>query len=219
LSVPVIAVVAAGAVTWPLGDERWAGLGQWAGAAGTVWAVVVALQGTRQDRLDREHSQARLVTVHVEYPDPGDQIEIHSVRVANHSTLPVLTPLFEGFAPIAGKEVRWGIDDNFFEYYGPPDLLAPGGGFGIPLGWTLPEGVKALEVDIEPVLSYVDAEGRKWRRTGMRDPERVWETDNKRSNRIWSSLFRPRRERLTRSGHEDGRVVGQPDGEGSSTGR
>lgn len=185
--VPLVVCLA----TWPFMDaNRWSGLGQWAGGIATVWAVVVALyvfmverhQAT-EERHDQEVAQARLVTVHLEHPDfrTPKHIPINLV-IENHSSLPVFEPTWDGFPTVNGHTFSWGYDDmGRHDPYASYPVLAAGDRIQRPV-WFHPEGQPETggpgnrpvgDPMPLPLVSFTDADGRRWQRAGAKPPRRV----------------------------------------------
>lgn len=112
--------------------------GQWVGALGTIVAVGVALWLAQRDRRrneaerrDREASQARLVTIAVDYSDyahPHDyEYAMARVVITNHGEQRVLRPEAEQISG-ARPQVHWGRQvpgGDEEPLYSPPEVLLP----------------------------------------------------------------------------------------------
>lgn len=171
-----------------LPDDAWAGLGQWAGALGTVLAVIAALdiahrearEQARRERLEaaeREIAQARLVIAEVKYPqqrydgyvDPDEDLMV--VRIHNYSASPISFPRLEGFVHPHDGRVHWVIGDSDM-YEKAPSLLPADGSDSVPVVKVTYEPPLPAELRWrdEPIIGFSDAEGRRWRRRGTQAP-------------------------------------------------
>ncbi|MGH3778872.1 MAG: hypothetical protein ACRDRR_24585 [Pseudonocardiaceae bacterium] len=168
----------------------WLGVaGQWAGAIGTVAAVVVALRLARwerrrdtAERRDREAAQARLVTIVVTYPEYDDRREhnVPWVEITNHSQQPVHRPSIESIVG-ARPSVRWGRGQTDYIEYSLREVVpasendrVPFAHFnadGEPIDTTVTPGKIEKWVDVDNVtITFMDAAGLRWRRTGNGEP-------------------------------------------------
>lgn len=193
-------VVAVAAVTgiWMPADA-WGALGQWAGAAGTVLAVMIALRiahreaatdadRARFEKAEGEINQARLVTAELVYPDPDDispyGIEYASaVRITNHSTTHVFHPRVEGFVHQNGGTTTWDIVTEPEEgggYDRAPTVLPAGKHDVVPVFVTYEPEItpEMYPIRTQPIVGFTDAAGRRWRRYGSATPLRVAEDDD-----------------------------------------
>lgn len=197
-AVGVLAVVVlAGLVSWFLLDaEAWGAFGQWAGAFGSVLAVVVALhiaggevaraaQRQHEEQAANELRQARLVVTTIEGMSGEEEYLFTQqfggepptlVRIANRSARPVLYPRIEGFEPIHGSTVRWDIETDVGGGYDKaPTIVDPGDTDTVPVRvWcepTLPQTEFPLR--LVPIIGFTDADGQRWRRAGTGTPQRV----------------------------------------------
>lgn len=189
--VALVPLIACGA-SWPLMDaDRWSGLGQWVGGIGTLWAVLFALhtftaerRRGEGERLDREMTQARLVTVHVEVPPPqASRLVPLFVNITNHSSSPIFEPQFHGPAALGRRgelTFVWGYGSDDIEEVQPPTVLAAGASHEVSF-WFHPDGQPEVggprkrpvgDPMPQPVISFTDVEGRRWRRVGSGSPER-----------------------------------------------
>jgi len=192
LVVALVPLIACGA-TWPLMDaDRWSGLGQWVGGIGTLWAVLFALHTftaerskAESERLDREMTQARLVTAHLDVPPPQvSRLVPISVVMANHSSSPIFDLQFGGPAPLGKRgelSFVWGYASEEVDEAIPPTVLPAGATHEISF-WFHPDGQPEFggprrrpigDPMPQPVISFTDAEGRRWRRIGAGTPERL----------------------------------------------
>lgn len=160
-----------------------AAVGQVLGAVGTFAAVVVALRLARwerrrdtAERRDREAAQARLVTITVDYRDFNRAIP--GVVITNHSEQPVHRPEVHSMGD-PRPPVRWGPRMELKGYpHRPTEVLSPHGsryenfhhidGAGV-FTRDVVQRVRADDVTI----TFVDAAGLRWRRTGNGEPVRV----------------------------------------------
>ncbi len=137
------------------------------------------------ERRDREAAQARLATLTVGYPEPGDpsQYVVPWVGITNHSEKPIHRPRIESIAD-AEPPVRWGCDQTIHDEYILPEELPAGAKHrvpfehfsadGLPTDSTVaPERIKKF-VDVDNVtITFTDTSGLRWRSTGNGDPVRV----------------------------------------------
>jgi hypothetical protein len=177
--------------------DTWAGLGQWAGAAGTVAAVAVALGAARREATlqaervqaeaaEREIQQARLVTAEMVYPHPDEpdyDMTSPAVRITNHSGQPILYPRVEGFVhPLPSGTTTWKIhvyEDYRSAYDQAPILLPPQQHDFVPVDVTYAPPLteeQRTAIDV-PIIGFTDVEGRRWRRNGHGTPVRVSKKD------------------------------------------
>jgi hypothetical protein len=163
--------------------------GQWVGALGTIAAVGLALwlaqRETRRitaERRDREAAQARLVVIELEYPefgDPGPYPHLGWTKITNHSEhQPVFRPRIESMGGPRPK-VRWALDVAGLDgsEWWPTEVLHPKGTHHVPFEHVVngrsvrnlyghPSPIKKwVEID-DVTVTFTDAAGLRWRRTG-----------------------------------------------------
>lgn len=182
--------------------EVWAAVGAWAGAVGATFAGIAALwiahQGWRRsdaERRDREMAQARLIVL----AQVGGKGNPHTVSITNYSTAPVFDVVV-----------------NFVVYYDDPNVRGYGRAAepvhvlnaGKPRMYAAVDLFQAVEkrdtdgnrviatankpVRHELSVTFVDAAGLRWRRTGQDQPVRVIGSSPAPPRRWWT-LGRSRR--------------------------
>jgi hypothetical protein len=193
-AVPVAVLVAGVVSEQLLSDAVWAGWGQWAGAVGSVAAVVVALlvalrqEGRESGAVRRELRRlgderrearlaaARLVTATITWPD-GDEARDRPpsvVQVINNGPEPILDPCLTGFVMDGGKLLPEGgcwqvdLDEVGRGSWGPSAVIRAGQDGFIPFHFHA-QGM--LSPTLRPVVEFTDSKGRRWRRVAGQTPE------------------------------------------------
>jgi len=184
-------------------DSLWTRLSALSTSAGVIVALGVALWQVRRaaaEKGDREAAQARLVVIEVEYPDPyyragqGQYPWLSSVKITNYSEQPVFRPRIKSMD--ARPKVRWGLDLGLdYDEYSDIEVLRSNvphhvlfehhddGGRAIDprlddgsrpsdLGPVAGVIEKWVEVD-DVTITFTDAAGLRWERTGNSEPKRV----------------------------------------------
>ena len=175
-------------------DAAWvAAWGQVGGAAATTGAVIVAFwlgwrdrRWRRADQAERDMGQARLVTVDVDHPyrgldNDGEPEFPMVVAMTNNSAEPVVdakvTEVRSETQPRLGWDHRWSGDPTI-RYDAP--VLGPGETWSGEVYYTLPEAERINGQDEAPgpfgenavTISFTDARGLRWTRTGTELPVR-----------------------------------------------
>ncbi|MFD8496321.1 hypothetical protein [Amycolatopsis sp. NPDC059657] len=205
------------ATVFGIDADVFAGWGQWAGAIGSIAAVIVALSIAMRDgrlrdreRRDQESAQARLVTVgrdliktvstrltragaqKVESNVPGIVIENHSAFPVSAVSLVSVVPSKLNGTAEPGFVITIGIDE--FDSKRPlyvSDVLGPGDRVELQTLITPAPGQdrEALPEGTLITIEFTDAVGLRWRRVGVGNPDRQLDDAIARSRR---RLQRPR---------------------------
>ncbi|MFF1615663.1 hypothetical protein ACFVYA_48705 [Amycolatopsis sp. NPDC058278] len=157
-----------------IGTDGWAGLGQWVGGLGALFAAWAALRIAKEEagrenqrEVDRLRTQAYYVVAEITL---GSAPQGFHVRVTNESTDPVLDIRVVGLVrdAAARDQVLFCKPDGE-----PPDVLLPGQPWET---WLTPS---AFEVDSDMIGRWVDAKvllrfrdlaRSRWERIGRRPP-------------------------------------------------
>ncbi|WP_410587208.1 hypothetical protein [Amycolatopsis sp. lyj-23] len=177
---------------WDIDADIFAGWGQWAGAAGSIAAVVVALgiairDGRMRDkeRRDAEKAQARTVTAEVRQL-PRERwnafVSPFAVTITNHGNLPITqVALITVICIIDGRaHLKWQIKNAHDEHadqtsYFVDTVIGPGENSSAAV---LSFADADRDSKIEPrssiiEIEFVDAQGLRWRKTNNGEPIRV----------------------------------------------
>ncbi|WP_336159995.1 hypothetical protein [Amycolatopsis sp. VC5-11] len=207
LACVAVVLVAVLSAVWLDNSDAWAGLGQWAGAFGSVLAVTVALrvsqreadnarqlaqsQADREDEYRRvekaegELEQARLVVAAIEYPSFDEELNFKNrtgydppigVRITNFSPRHVLNPRIEGFIHQNGGTIAWDVEVEFpGGYEAAPSVLGTGKDDLVPVSLKYDPAITDDDYPLRTkvIFGFTDADGRRWRRFGNDNLQRV----------------------------------------------
>ncbi|GAA5161726.1 hypothetical protein GCM10023214_27250 [Amycolatopsis dongchuanensis] len=145
-------------------------------------AALTAEERALRSEQDMAAMQARLVTSEVIYPTPSEEVQgfdFLRIEVKNHSDAPVHLPriaeLRNSSAWVTGFQIGWKVVEDYTDSYRDPEVLGPGESHRFPAEFVIDESKLPKGATWEPtavVISFTDARGVRWRRTGNEEPRR-----------------------------------------------
>lgn len=166
-----------------IGPVNWGSLPDWLAALGTVSAVVVALalalrdsqrhaaeeERRAQERRDLEATQARLVYFTIA-SSGGIMVTIH-----NASDRPIFHVCLESVEKVGSPGLAWQVNRNVMGARAETNSIEPHGHFKIPVNLVSEDGQaqRSRIGEYTVIISFLDAAGMRWSRTGMGPPTRV----------------------------------------------
>ncbi|MFZ3395428.1 hypothetical protein TVH25_19470 [Rhodococcus sp. 7Tela_A2] len=149
-------------------------------AIGTFAAVAVALWVALREHL-REATRARAETathaklVRTVYGRGDKILPVSTVRIINYGQFPITDVQLLRLVDGDGKDVEFTLHSVIGQFHSlQADFLING-----PEGMSLPLSVGSDALELSPVISFVDANGVKWTRSGNGEPERVLKSDSR----------------------------------------